>query len=193
MLLPLIFKDLFYKIRIRQKNIVMMTKTQRTTDSFYPLTKYVSPTRHRHNSQKWNTHGVSALSSCLSTLWSKIYLSPLFIWYDPLERKSCSTFKTSPFTLQTLCQIKETREAQELKKKKKKHREFPANKGLLPAHAVPSAWLTTEYQMKCLWWAGPGHVSGGPAAAGALWFPDYKAGPARGPIWAGVTGATASH
>lgn len=52
MLLPLIFKDLFYKIRIRQKNIVMMTKTQRTTDSFYPFTKYVSPTRHRHNSQK---------------------------------------------------------------------------------------------------------------------------------------------
>lgn len=31
--------------------------------------------------------------------------------------------------------------------------------GLKEAHAVCSAWLTTQYQMKCLWLAGPGHVS----------------------------------
>lgn len=41
--------------------------------------------------------------------------------------------------------------------------------------------------------SGAGSRERGPAAAGALWLPDYKAGPARGPIWARAAGATASH
>lgn len=33
----------------------------------------------------------------------------------------------------------------------------------------------------------------GPVAVEGLWFPDYKAEPARGSIWARAAGATASH
>lgn len=41
--------------------------------------------------------------------------------------------------------------------------------------------------------SGAGSRERGPAAAEGLWFPDYKAGPIRGSIWARATGATASH
>lgn len=41
--------------------------------------------------------------------------------------------------------------------------------------------------------SGAGSRERGPAATEVLWFPDYKAGPARGPIWARAAGATASH
>lgn len=64
-----------------------------------------------------------------------------------------------PLPLQTHGQIKERREGRE----KKKTQTSASQWGLAETHAVPSAWLTTEYRMKCLWLAGPGHVSG------ALW------------------------
>lgn len=41
--------------------------------------------------------------------------------------------------------------------------------------------------------SGAGSRERGPVAAQVLCFPDYKVGPARGPIWARAAGATASH
>lgn len=54
---------------------------------------------------------------------------------------------------------------------------------------VAHHWVSDEVLVV----SGAGSRERGPAATEVLWFPDYKAGPARGPIWAQAAGATASH
>lgn len=53
---------------------------------------------------------------------------------------------------------------------------------------VAHHWVSDEVLVV----SGAGSRERGPVATQVLWSPDYKAGPAGGPIWARATGATAS-
>lgn len=144
--------------------------------------------------RSWDTHENSHTPEVFCSISSQCWCAALtfsFAFLLLCERVEGGQLEHTlkPLPLQTHGQIKERREGRE---EKKKTQTSGSQWGLAETHAVPSAWLTTEYRMKCLWLAGPGHVSGGPVATQVLWLPDYKAGPAGGPIWARATGATAS-
>lgn len=130
-----------------------------------------------------NTHTHAALSRPRSNFLPS---SSLDLWAQT-ESGAALHFKSPPLARLTHCQIKGGREGRNYK-----YRQFPTNGGSKQRGArrllcVAHHTVSDEVLVVSRAWSRER------ALRRLKRFPDYKAGPARGPIWARGAGATTSH